>query len=190
MAELARFYGIVVAIYFREHGVPHVHLIKGGKKVVVAISSGRALAGRHPLAPADMRRAIEWVRDHRAELLRAWHRASAGERPERIEPVSPKKTEGDPRPASRSASPRGMPKLVDLEHVDEHRLRLFFRSEGPARIEVKEMSFEFVPNTRRARIVEDGDALDPGDGLEMSAWGLYHRRGRWLWRGTGSPRWR
>jgi Domain of unknown function (DUF4160) len=34
------FYGIVIAMYYREHGVPHFHATYAGEIVVVSIQSG------------------------------------------------------------------------------------------------------------------------------------------------------
>jgi len=39
MPELARFYGIVIQMYFGDHPPPHFHAIYGGHKAVVDIET-------------------------------------------------------------------------------------------------------------------------------------------------------
>lgn len=74
MPVIARFYGIVIKMYFSqsEHGVPHVHALYGERDGVYAIESLEMLEGD---LPVRCRRMVEeWVTQHRAELLDMWHR--------------------------------------------------------------------------------------------------------------------
>jgi len=48
MPRISEFYGIVIAMYYREHGVPHFHATYAGETVVVSIESGRVIAGTIP----------------------------------------------------------------------------------------------------------------------------------------------
>jgi hypothetical protein len=45
MPRISEFYGVVIAMYYREHGVPHFHATYAGETVVVAIETGEVLAG-------------------------------------------------------------------------------------------------------------------------------------------------
>jgi hypothetical protein len=51
MPELSRFYGIVIAIYYRDHSPPHIHAYVGGKgkdadhEIQVRIPDGAVLEG-------------------------------------------------------------------------------------------------------------------------------------------------
>lgn len=88
VAELARFYGIVVAIFFERsarHHRPHVHARYAGDVVSVAIDDGEVLAGS--MHPTGLRLVRQWVRLHQPELSRAWRDAVAGRTPARIEPL-------------------------------------------------------------------------------------------------------
>ena len=40
--RISEFYGIVIAMYYREHGVPHFHATYGGQTVVVSIKTRRS----------------------------------------------------------------------------------------------------------------------------------------------------
>lgn len=43
--RISEFYGIVIAMYYREHGVAHFHATYAGETVVVSIETGDPLAG-------------------------------------------------------------------------------------------------------------------------------------------------
>ena len=64
------FYGIVVTMYFEDHGPPHLHVRYGGDKAVVAIASGAISEGRIP--PRAARLVRKWVALRRAELEANW----------------------------------------------------------------------------------------------------------------------
>ena len=76
MPTLSVFYGIVVTMYFDDHGPPHIHVRYGGEKAVVAIADGGILKGH--LAPRAARLISEWVALRRAELERNWELAHTG----------------------------------------------------------------------------------------------------------------
>jgi len=41
MPEICRFLGIVIAMYHREHGVPHFHAVYGEHDAVIAIKTAK-----------------------------------------------------------------------------------------------------------------------------------------------------
>ena len=84
MPELSRFLGIVVAMYYREHGPAHFHAIYGDFEVTVEIESGRVNGNFPKRALAHVQ---EWRDLHRVELLRAWALARASQPLPRIEPL-------------------------------------------------------------------------------------------------------
>lgn len=45
MPRLSSFYGIVIYLYIRDHGVAHVHAWHGDDRAVVEVATGRLLAG-------------------------------------------------------------------------------------------------------------------------------------------------
>jgi len=47
MPEISRFFGIVIAIYHREHGPPHFHARYGAYKITVNIANG-SVEGEFP----------------------------------------------------------------------------------------------------------------------------------------------
>ena len=74
--------------------------------------------------------------------------------------------------SSKRASPRRskiFPLLRLVEWLGANRVRLFFST---GRVTENRLP---VKSARRAKIVDLGMGLDPGDGLDMSADGLYER---------------
>ena len=70
MPVIARFYGILIKMYFREHGVPHFHAIYGEYNGVFAVDSLEMIEGDLP-GRAQML-VLEWAERYRDELGRMW----------------------------------------------------------------------------------------------------------------------
>jgi Domain of unknown function (DUF4160) len=85
MPRISSFYGIVIAMYYREHGVPHFHAVYGGFKASISISSLEPLGGSLP--PRALRLVKQWASLHREELLKNWDLAEQGEVLESIDPL-------------------------------------------------------------------------------------------------------
>jgi hypothetical protein len=83
--RLSAFYGIVIYMYIRDHGVAHFHARHGDDEAVIEVASGNVLAGQLPRRQMSMVR--EWTNLHRDELLAAWQRATMAEPPGTIEPL-------------------------------------------------------------------------------------------------------
>ncbi len=88
MAELSRFYGIIVRMFAergRRHHRPHLHAIYQGAQVVLAIDTIEVLAGK---LPRRQQRLLEaWAELHQAELGAAWQTLQTDQNPDRIEPL-------------------------------------------------------------------------------------------------------
>ncbi|MFN8526162.1 MAG: DUF4160 domain-containing protein [Chloroflexota bacterium] len=85
MPIVSVFFGIVIRMFYREHGVGHFHAEYHGE-IASFTFDGRLLAGT--IRSRTARRLIEeWASQHRFELERNWRRALAGEPLERIEPL-------------------------------------------------------------------------------------------------------
>ena len=83
MPRLSTFHGIVIYMYIRDQGMPHIHAWHGDDRAVVDIATGQLLAG--DLHPRQARLVRTWGELHQAELIEAWERASEGEPPGTIE---------------------------------------------------------------------------------------------------------
>ncbi len=84
MPEISRFLGIVVGMFYTEHGLPHFHAVYGEYEVTAEIESG-AVTGRFPTRA--LRHVLEWADLHRQELLDDWRLARAGQPLNRIAPL-------------------------------------------------------------------------------------------------------
>lgn len=81
---ISRFFGIVISMYHREHGVPHFHARHGEHWIAVEIESG-VIHGSFP--KGALRHVSEWASLHREELLINWRRARRGDELKRIPPM-------------------------------------------------------------------------------------------------------
>ncbi len=72
MPVLARFYGIVIRMYYQQsdHNPPHIHALYGKEMASVCIRTGRVLEGELP--PKALSLVREWVRMHQDDLLEMW----------------------------------------------------------------------------------------------------------------------
>ncbi len=86
MPRICSFYGIVIAMYYREHGVPHFHAHYGEYEASIAIESLDALHGNLP--PRAFRLVKQWALLHRDELLKNWDLAEQGEVLKTIAPLA------------------------------------------------------------------------------------------------------
>ena len=84
MPEISRFLGIVIGMFYNEHGVAHFHAVYGEHEISVEIESG-VVHGEFPIRA--QRLVLEWMALHQAELLNNWHLAREGKILTRIAPL-------------------------------------------------------------------------------------------------------
>ena len=85
MPVISTFFGIVIRMFYREHGVPHFHAEFRGQQATFTFD-GEILAGS--LQSGTAQRLIrEWSLAHRQELDANWGRMKSGEPLERIAPL-------------------------------------------------------------------------------------------------------
>ncbi|PYS66952.1 MAG: transcriptional regulator [Acidobacteria bacterium] len=84
MPEISRFFGIVIAIYYKEHGVAHFHAKYGGQTGVFSVVDLKLIEGRLPKRVIAL--VLEWAFEHRRELTDNWERAVAHQP---LQPIAP-----------------------------------------------------------------------------------------------------
>jgi hypothetical protein len=84
MPEISRFFGIVIGIYWKEHGVPHFHAKYGEHRASFSIGDLALLEGSLP--PRVTALVVEWAFLHRRELMANWQQAMAHKA---LTPVAP-----------------------------------------------------------------------------------------------------
>jgi hypothetical protein len=84
MPIVSRFFGVVIAMYWRDHAPPHFHAKYGDDEVTVDIQTGEVngTMSRRALAMVD-----EWRLLHIDELLEDWQLAAARQSLRRIDPL-------------------------------------------------------------------------------------------------------
>ena len=72
MPVLARFYGIVIRMYYAqsEHNPPHIHALYGDDMAAINIITGEVMDGYLPPKAESM--VQEWTKIHKEELLHIW----------------------------------------------------------------------------------------------------------------------
>lgn len=74
---ISRFYGIVIAMFFDDHGYPHFHARHAGAEAKVRIDQIEVIEST--LDVRQLRLVLSWAELHREELLENWHLARAGD---------------------------------------------------------------------------------------------------------------
>ena len=72
MPIIARFYGMIIKMYFQqsEHNPPHFHVVYGEYVGIIDIQTLEMLEGDLPNKALEMIK--EWASEHQAELMKIW----------------------------------------------------------------------------------------------------------------------
>ena len=70
MPVIARFYGILVKMYFREHGIPHFHVVFGEYNGVIDVQTLEMIEGDLPRRAQNL--VLEWAQHYQNEMLEMW----------------------------------------------------------------------------------------------------------------------
>lgn len=84
--RISTFYGIVIAMYYRDHSPPHFHAVYGEYEATVVIETLEVLSGYLPARA--LRLVVEWADVHGDELATNWKKARAREPLDSIEPLA------------------------------------------------------------------------------------------------------
>ena len=84
MAEISRFYGIIISMFGSEHNPPHFHIKYGHYKAIYIMRNG-VIRGEIPINV--LKKVNEWVEIHEKELVQNWELAQNGKDINKIEPL-------------------------------------------------------------------------------------------------------
>jgi hypothetical protein len=73
---IALFYGIRIAMYWKEHRPPHFHAEYAGHTAIVDIREGTVISGFLPRR--QLRLVLAWTELHADELMQDWELAREG----------------------------------------------------------------------------------------------------------------
>jgi hypothetical protein len=83
--DISTFFGIVIEMFWREHGPPHFHATYGEYEAVIAIDTLDILRGELPRQAKGL--VMEWANDHRDALQKNWDLCSRLMHPNPIPPL-------------------------------------------------------------------------------------------------------
>jgi hypothetical protein len=83
--SISRFFGIVIAMYFDDHGPPHFHARHASGAAKVRIDTLEPIESA--LDRPQLRFVLAWAELHQDERLKNWQRARAGEKLHQIDPL-------------------------------------------------------------------------------------------------------
>jgi Domain of unknown function (DUF4160) len=71
MPEIARFYGIIIKLFFGDHPPPHFHAVYGEFVGIFDINSLEMIEGDLPNRAKKL--VVEWAETNQADLLEMWN---------------------------------------------------------------------------------------------------------------------
>jgi hypothetical protein len=84
MPIISRFFGIIIFMFWREHGPPHFHARYGDDEVIIEIQTGKLMGD---ISPRVLNMVQEWRELHKQELMADWELAEANKPLKRIKPL-------------------------------------------------------------------------------------------------------
>jgi hypothetical protein len=85
MPEISRFFGIVIAMFYKEHSPPHFHAKYAGQWAAFSIEDLKMIEGELPRRAISL--VLEWAFQHRDEIMSNWENAQRMEPLEKIKPL-------------------------------------------------------------------------------------------------------
>jgi len=82
---ISRFFGIVIAMYFDDHGPPHFHARHSEGSAKVRVDTLEVIESS--LGRRQLRFVLAWAELHQDDLSENWRRARAGETLRQVEPL-------------------------------------------------------------------------------------------------------
>lgn len=86
MPTISTFYGILIQMFWRDHGPPHFHALYAEHEAQIDIRTLEVIEGRLPGRALALVR--EWAAEHKDELNEDWNLCSRMQRPKKIAPLS------------------------------------------------------------------------------------------------------
>jgi hypothetical protein len=82
---ISTFYGLIIRMFYDEHGPPHFHVAYQGFEAVIDIRTLDMRMGRLPRRALNL--ALDWAELHRDELLANWKQIEEGRPLRHIPPL-------------------------------------------------------------------------------------------------------
>ena len=85
MPTISVFYGIIIRMFYDDHGRPHFHAEYAEHKASISIDTLEVLEGELPRRPLAL--VLEWAALYRAELREDWELCRTKKQPKKITPL-------------------------------------------------------------------------------------------------------
>jgi hypothetical protein len=85
MPTISEFFGIVIRMYYDDHGPPHFHAYYGDQAALISIETLELIEGS--LSKRATAMVLEWAQAHREELKADWALAEKHQPLEKIAPL-------------------------------------------------------------------------------------------------------
>ncbi|MCL4705366.1 DUF4160 domain-containing protein [bacterium] len=85
MPEISRFFGIVIRMYYDDHGIPHFHASYGDHEAKVGINPIQVIESEIPKRALSL--VLEWTALHQKELAENWKLARDEQKLNKIIPL-------------------------------------------------------------------------------------------------------
>jgi hypothetical protein len=85
MPTISVFYGIVIQMFWRDHGPPHFHALYAEYEALIDLRDLSVIRGSLPRRAMAL--VLEWATDHRGDLMENWNLCSRMQTPKAIEPL-------------------------------------------------------------------------------------------------------
>lgn len=85
MPTISSFFGVVIQMFWTEHGRPHFHALYAEHEAVIDIQELRILRGSLPRRALAL--VLEWASDHREDLMENWELCRRLKPPKSIPPL-------------------------------------------------------------------------------------------------------
>ena len=86
MPTISTFYGILIQIFWRDHGPPHFHALYAEHEALIDIRTLEVLQGALPKRALAL--VLEWASEHRTALMEDWELCRRMQTPKKIEPLN------------------------------------------------------------------------------------------------------
>jgi hypothetical protein len=86
MPTISSFYGILIQMFWREHGPPHFHALYAEHEALINIRTFEVMEGSLPRRALAL--VLEWAAEHQAELMEDWELCARMQTPNKIKPLS------------------------------------------------------------------------------------------------------
>ncbi len=85
MPTISAFYGVLIQMFWSDHGPPHFHALYAEFEALIDIRTLEVIRGKLPRRALAL--VLEWAALHRDELMEDWKLCEAKQLPKKIAPL-------------------------------------------------------------------------------------------------------